>query len=214
MPYLRYIIYFLEIVGTIAFAFSGAMVGIKRKMDILGVVVLGITTAVGGGLIRDVILDKTPPNMLVYPSYTITAVVTSIIVFSIVYKNKKLSLIKHVDIYERILTIMDTVGLGAFTVLGINTALEIGYKKNYFLLIFVGVLTGVGGGILRDVLAGIRPYIFVKHVYATASLIGAIVCVLLVNLVKDKSIGMITGAATILILRYFAIKYDWNLPKI
>lgn len=214
MLYSGFIIYLLEIIGTIAFAFSGAMVGIKRRMDILGVTVLGITTAVGGGLIRDIILDKTPPNMFLYPSYTITAIITSIVVFVIVYKNKIASLIRHIDIYDRILTIMDTVGLGAFTVLGINTGLAVGYKGNYFLLIFVGVITGVGGGILRDVMAGTRPYIFVKHVYATASLAGAVVCVILVTLIEEKTIGMVSGAFTVLILRYFAIKYDWNLPKI
>lgn len=213
MLYSKTIIYSLEIIGTIAFAFSGAMLGIKRKMDILGVIVLGITTAVGGGLIRDVILDRTPPNMFIYPSYTITAILTSTAIFFLVYKKKDIIFDKYKHKYEKILTMMDSLGLGAFTVLGINTAIELKYESNYFLMIFVGVITGVGGGLLRDVMAGVKPYIFVKHVYATASIVGAVATVTLNNFF-GKSIGMISGAMIIVIIRYFAIKYDWNLPKI
>ncbi|MGF6907643.1 trimeric intracellular cation channel family protein [Fusobacterium sp. PH5-44] len=213
MLYSKTIIYSLEIIGTIAFAFSGAMLGIKRKMDILGVIVLGITTAVGGGLIRDVILDKTPPNMFVHPSYTLISILVSMIVFFLVYKRKDVIFDKYKHKYEKILITMDNLGLSAFTVLGINTAIDLKYEGNYFLMIFVGVITGVGGGLLRDIMAGVKPYIFVRHVYATASIAGAIVTVIFFNL-YGKSVGMVSGAITVLIIRYFAIKYDWNLPKI
>lgn len=165
-------VYLIEIIGTIAFAISGAIVAIEKNMDIFGVIVLGVTTAVGGGMIRDVLLENLPPMMFLNPIYVILAVLTSILVFLLMYllkgKNNRYS--KQMD---HCLNVFDSVGLGVFVVSGVNTATNNGFSELAFLSIFVGVLTGVGGGILRDMLAGRVPVIFQKRVYAVAAIVGA-----------------------------------------
>ena len=143
-------IFVLEIIGTIAFASSGAMVAIEKKMDIFGVNILGATTAVGGGIMRDVILGLTPPTAFAKPVYILFAVATSTLLFFIVYINPDIihSKIKC-KYYDRIMLWCDTVGLGIFTVLGVQTASKF-VRENMFFFVFIGVLTGVGGGVLRD----------------------------------------------------------------
>ena len=203
------ILLILEIIGTVAFAISGAIVGIQKKMDIFGVSILGLTAAVGGGILRDLILNITPPAAFVNPIFAITAVVVSIIVFiRPIYS----SLERKGSVYEILLLIMDSIGLGLFTVVGVQVAKSSGAGDNLFLVTFVGVLTGVGGGILRDVLASNRPYIFVKHFYACASIIGAWACTLLWPVIGELA-SMTIGAILIVILRLLAAYYRWSLPR-
>ena len=207
-------IFIIEIIGTIAFASSGAMVGIKKQMDLLGVCVLGMTTAVGGGMIRDLILGITPPIMFQNPTYALIAIAFSIFVFcGLYFFQNKLTNKKVLEVYDKLMMIFDSLGLGIFTVVGVNAAVNIGYETTGFLQIFVGVLTGVGGGVLRDVMAGNMPYIFVKHVYASASIIGAIVCVL-IRMRFGELAAMIVGAAVVFVIRILAAYYKWNLPRI
>lgn len=207
-------IFVLELIGTIAFASSGAMVGIKKNMDLLGVCVLGMTTAVGGGMIRDVILGVTPPVMFQNPTYALLAIVFSILVFcSMYFFQGKLQKSRFHEIYDKMMMIFDSIGLGLFTVVGVTTAVNIGYETTGFLQIFVGVLTGVGGGVLRDIMAGNTPYIFVKHVYASASIIGAVVCVLVGKRFGELP-AMLIGAAVVFIIRILAAHFKWNLPRI
>ena len=198
-----------EIVGTIAFAISGAMTGLAKKMDIFGVAILGLTTATGGGLIRDVILGNTPPAIFQNPTYAVVALFVSVLVFIPLVRRTMET--KKV-IFDTILLVMDSLGLGLFTVVGIQIAHSLSDSYGRFLLLFVGVITGVGGGMLRDIFAGDTPYVFKKHVYATASLVGAIACVAVWD-VLGETVSMTIGAAVILVLRLCAAKYHWNLPK-
>lgn len=166
----------LELAGTMAFAASGAITALKKGMDLFGVCILGLTTAVGGGVIRDVILGNTPPATFLNPIYASVALVTSLVLF--------LPRIRHLlmwdqRLYDLSMLILDSLGLGIFTVVGIRIAWRSTAEPTLFLLVFVGVVTGVGGGVLRDVMAGDTPYIFVKHIYACASLAGALVCTVL-----------------------------------
>ena len=207
-------IFIIEIIGTIAFASSGAMVGIKKQMDLLGVCVLGMTTAVGGGMIRDLILGVTPPVMFQNPTYALIAIAFSVLVFcGLYFFQNKLTNKKVQGVYDKLMMIFDSLGLGLFTVVGVTTAINIGYETTGFLQIFVGVLTGVGGGVLRDIMAGNTPYIFVKHVYASASIFGAIVCLLAEGWFGELT-AMITGAAVVFIIRILAAYFKWNLPRI
>lgn len=207
-------IFIIEIIGTIAFASSGAMVGIKKQMDLLGVCVLGMTTAVGGGMIRDLILGVTPPVMFQNPTYALLAIAFSVLIFcSMYFFQNKLTNSKFYEVYDKMMMIFDSLGLGLFTVVGVTTAINIGYETTGFLQIFVGVLTGVGGGVLRDIMAGNTPYIFVKHVYASASIIGAVVCVL-IELWFGELPAMLIGAVAVFIIRILAAHYKWNLPRI
>lgn len=197
-----------EIIGTIAFAASGAIIALNKKMDVFGVIILGLITAVGGGALRDIILGLTPPNMFKNPIYAIVAAAVSLLLFSstirkLAFKNQK--------IYDFVLLVMDSIGLGIFTVVGILVAYDVG-KNNPFFLVFLGVITGVGGGIMRDILAGHTPYIFVKHFYATASILGAICTVILWQFVGETW-AMIIGATIIVVLRLLAATFRWSLPK-
>ncbi len=203
-------IFFLEIIGTIAFAISGAVVGIEKKMDVFGVSILATATAVGGGIIRDLILGVTPPAAFRAPVYALSAFAIGIAVFVVeankLFRNRPKS-------YDTVLLWMDSIGLGIFTVSGIEAAYASGAGVNAFLLVSVGVITGVGGGILRDIMARNIPFIFVKHFYASASLIGAIVCVLLRRFLGDAPC-MFIGAGLILVLRIMAARFRWKLPRI
>ena len=201
--------FLLEIVGTIAFAISGAIVGIQKKMDIFGVAILGLTTAVGGGILRDLILNITPPAALVDPVFAVTAILVSILFF---IPSVRATLEYRKKLYDLLILVMDSVGLGLFTVVGVRAAMNAGFDSNLFLATFVGVLTGVGGGILRDIFAGDMPYIFIKHFYACASIIGAWTCALTWRSLHEIP-SMILGAALIVILRLLAAHYRWSLPK-
>ena len=203
------ILFALEIIGTIAFAVSGAIVGIQRKMDIFGVIILGLTTAVGGGVLRDLILNITPPSAFRSPIFAVTAMLTSVVIFIPAVHS---SIERRGTLYEKLLLFMDSIGLGLFTVIGIQVAKTSSVDTNLFLETFVGVLTGVGGGILRDIFAGATPFIFVKHFYACAAIIGAWICVLLWPVIGGSA-SMFAGSAAVVILRLLAAHYRWSLPK-
>lgn len=207
------ITYIMEILGTIAFAASGAMVGIRKRMDIFGVCVLGFVTAVGGGMVRDVILGIVPPNVFKNPSYALIALLTSLAVFAVVYVKRDVMDGSFKIVYDKLMLIMDTIGLAIFTVVGVNIGIQQGYLEKIFLLAFVGTITGVGGGLMRDVMAGEPPYIFVKHIYASASVAGSVVCVYMHRIFGSVE-SMIISCVVILVIRYFAAKYHWNLPHI
>ena len=198
-----------ELIGTVAFAISGAITGLKKKMDIFGVVILAVVTAVGGGAIRDIVLGNTPPMTFRNPVYALVAVATGILTFIPVVRKLAGKTQKAFDIF---LLVTDSVGLGIFTVMGIRTAINLNHGENMFLLVFVGVVTGVGGGLLRDVMAGNTPYIFVKHIYASASLAGAVLCVLLWKPLGATA-AMSVSAAVIIIIRFLAARFKWSLPK-
>lgn len=198
----------LELVGTLAFAASGAMTALKKNMDLFGVCILGLTTAVGGGVIRDVILGATPPATFQSPIYAVVAVVTSVVLF---WPRLRRVFMWDPVLYDLAMLVMDSAGLGIFTVMGIRIAYEQVDQPGWFLLVFVGVVTGVGGGVLRDVLSNQKPYIFVKHFYACPTLIGALLCALCWRHLGDIP-SMLLGAAVILVLRLCAAHFRWGLP--
>ena len=199
---------FFEILGTIAFAISGALTALKQRMDMLGVCVLGCVTAIGGGIIRDVILGITPPKTFEHPIYVTIAIITSLICFLPAVQK---ALQERSLLETRLLILMDSIGLGVFTVVGIQTAQNLSDTNSIFLLVFVGVITGVGGGVLRDIMAGEKPQIFYKHFYATASIIGALACSILWNYI-DITLNLCVSTAIIIILRLFAARFRWSLP--
>ena len=193
----------LQMIGTVAFAASGALTAMHKKMDLLGVIVLGITTAVGGGIIRDVLLGITPPLAFRDPLAVMVAIAVSVIFF---FPRVRRGLMYNQKVFDTVLLVMDSVGLGIFTVMGIWNALDFSPDRSRFLLVFVGVMTGVGGGVLRDILAGNTPYIFVKHVYACASLLGAVTCAVLWRYVPNY-VAMLAGAVTVLLLRLLSLEF-------
>lgn len=198
----------LELAGTLAFAASGAMTGLKKNMDLFGVCILGLTTAVGGGVIRDVILGNTPPATFQDPVYALVALATSLVLF---LPGIRRLLMWDQRLYDLTMLVLDSAGLGVFTTMGIRIAYGAVDDPSLFLLVFVGVVTGVGGGVLRDVLAGDTPYIFLKHVYASASLAGALVCVGFWRTWGELP-AILGGTAVVIIIRFLSAYFHWNLP--
>lgn len=197
----------LEIIGTIAFAISGALVGIEKRMDILGVAILGATTAVGGGIMRDLLLGSTPPQALQHPLYLIIAVCSAIVIF---FSRIRSVLRRNRVLFDAVLLVMDSIGLGVFTSVGIGAAKQLG--SGMFISSFVGVVTGVGGGVMRDIMSGDIPFVFRKYFYCSASIIGAVVTAALWDTIGAVP-AMLLGAAVIVLLRFLAARFRWRLPR-
>ena len=199
----------LEMTGVLAFAVSGALVGIRSKMDLFGVTALGVVTALGGGVVRDVVLGIVPPAAFQNPAQVLAAIGVSILVF-LPFVRQRIE--RRSALFDTVLLVADSLGLGIFTVHGLRTAVAAGFDGNLFLLLFVALITGVGGGVLRDLLAGQRPYIFVRHIYACASIAGALLCAGL-SRVCGMQAAMALGCASVVLLRLSSARYRWNLPR-
>lgn len=204
---------FFDLVGTIAFAISGAFVGIHKEMDVFGVNVLSVTTACGGGLMRDLVIGNIPPRMFQNPFFVIIAVAVANVVFLLAYLHSRMPK-KMAPVYDKMLFWFDTLGLAAFTVDGVMVGVDAGFYDNAFLLCFLGFMTGVGGGALRDIMANQTPDIFRKHIYAVASIAGTILMVLIFYITSSQKAAMIGGFLLVLILRNLAAHFHWNLPKV
>lgn len=202
----------LELIGTVAFAISGALTGLKKETDLLGVVLLGIITATGGGIFRDILLGSFPPAAFRNPLYVMTATITALAVFAIAAIRVKWGRYAKISSNSTLLLIMDSVGLGVFTIMGVQTAWTM-FGNNGFLCVFSGVITGVGGGLLRDMIVSVLPDIFSKHIYAVAAIIGAEVELICLRLNLPQA-GAIAGIMTVVIIRLMAAHYEWDLPKL
>ena len=202
-------VFVLEIIGVVACSVSGSIVAMEKHMDVFGVIILGTVTAVGGGVTRDLILGVTPPAMFRNPVYALVAMLVAAIAFlPIVRRYLKQSFV----VYRVLMNVMDTLGLASFTVVGMRAAYRAVENPTLFLTVFVGCITGVGGGVLRDILAGSVPGIFVKHIYACASIVGAMAAYAVWNAWGEVA-AMLLGCVTIIIIRILAMVYHWNLPK-
>lgn len=207
-------IFYIEIIGTIAFAISGAMEAIKNKLDLLGVVILGVVTATGGGLIRDLIIGVTPPLSFRDGRNIYISIVASLLVFFYSLFNENINNRTINKIYGDSLIYFDAVGLGAFTITSMQMAYLVNSNYSAILYIFIGFISGVGGGIIRDLLINNVPYILRKHVYASATIIGAIVYHFSRYYSSISEAILIPFSIGIIILiRIMAYHYKWNLPK-
>ena len=202
-------LFLLELAGTVAFAVSGAVLGIEKHMDIFGVGLLGITTAVGGGILRDLVVGLTPPRAFQDPIYLLVALGVSVVLF---FPFVRLIIGRSKRVFDARMLIMDAAGLGIFTITGINTAITLADCTDPLLLVFVGLLTGTGGGVLRDVLAGDMPYILRKHIYACASIVGGILYLLLRQVWQGPG-AILTGVLVVVGIRCAAAHFEWNLPR-
>ena len=205
------LIYALEIIGAAAFAVSGAMAALEHEADIFGVIFLAVVTALGGGVIRDLLLGVTPPKMFVSYVYLAVAAVAALVVFADAYIRRE-KYRKHRDRLDSINNMFDAVGLAVFTVSGMNTAMQ--QSDNVLLILVLGMSTGVGGGMLRDMMINKMPKVLRKRVYAVASLLGGGVYYGLFALGVHETIAAVSGMALIIALRVLATVYKWNLPAI
>ena len=198
-----------ELIGTVAFAISGAMLGIRKGLDLFGVSMTGMLTTVGGGILRDTILGRTPPAALTDPLEALMAIGVSMLVFLICARLHPHGEHRYADL---LLLLADSIGLGVFTANGAAICIAFGCVDRIFLTLVCAVLTGVGGGILRDLCCMERPYVFTKHIYACASLGGAAVCLLLWPL--GQNAAMLACLLVTIILRLCAAHFRWSLPRL
>ena len=200
---------FLVAVGTIAFAMSGAFKAIRHEFDVLGLLVLGFATALGGGLIRDALLHRTPAAFIDNGPAIYALAGCVIVMLSHWLSRKQVFGLTNPD--SRAFLALDAVGLAAFTVIGASASASAGL--NVFGIVMLAAITGVGGGMIRDLLAGETPLVLKADFYATATIIGALIFFALYRLSLDvTTASMITFAVTLL-LRLMAIQYKWQLPR-
>lgn len=205
-------IFIIEMIGIVAFTISGVIVAFKKRFDLLGVVTLGMLTAVGGGALRDILLGILPPSMFKNGIYVLCAFITAVVSFYTgIFAIKKIKR-KRVKYYN-LITFFDAVGLGVFTVVGANTAIVNGFADNAFLTIFVGVITGVGGGVIRDIVANTTPFIMYKDLYASSAIIGACLYYGLYRLHSNHFWCITISIAATIFVRILAQKYNLGLPK-
>lgn len=206
------IIYIMELIGTIAFAISGALIAVRRSLDLFGVVLVGCITSVGGGIMRDLFLGKFPPSIFSNVIVLIIAAITSIVVFIISYfnVNKFEAFEKRI---ENINNFFDAIGLATFSAIGTETACVSSFSDMATFSISMGLITGIGGGIIRDVLVDSTPYVLKKHIYALASILGSTIYYF-IRANTNKIIALIVAMPIIVIIRILAAKYHWKLPKI
>ncbi len=195
-------LYTLDLIGTFAFAISGALAGVDKKMDLYGVIVLGMVTAVGGGTLRDLLIGRIPPFIFVDYSYLTLALVAALLVF---YCHKL------VERGQRLLLMMDALGLSTFTVIGVSIALEhgIGYPG----AVMMGIMTATAGGMVRDLLRQEVPLVLTREIYASACLAGGMAFCLLDASGLARFANLLIAGAVVFLVRWFAIRRGWKLPK-
>lgn len=195
-------IYILDLFGTMAFAVTGAFKAIEHKSDIVGILLLATITGVAGGVMRDVVMGQFP-NALSDPVYVVITVFSGIAIFFL-YSHLK----KHWNLFLK----FDAIGLGVFTIIGATFAYHL-VGLNFLAIMLGGILTAVGGGILRDVFVTQVPIVFVKEFYVSASFIGIVIFYLTLYFGGELYFATILGIALTITLRLIAMKFNWNLPK-
>jgi uncharacterized membrane protein YeiH len=196
------LLYLLDLIGTVAFAASGAWAGVRRGMDLFGVLVLGMVTAIGGGTLRDLLLGDLPPFCLRNEIYLWLPVIVALLVF---LSHRWLPKIEQPLLY------LDAIGLGTFVVIGTGKALA--FQTGPLGAVLMGVMTGTAGGVIRDVLSNEVPLIMRREIYASACIIGGSLLVLMQQLSVPNELALLLAAASVILLRILAINFNWSLPK-
>lgn len=194
----------LDLIGTFVFALSGAVAGVKRRLDIFGVLVLSFAAASAGGIMRDLLIGSVPPVAIRDWRYLAASLLAGLLVFVWLPRSRRLYRVRN------LVLIFDAAGLGLFAVVGTQKAL--GYGLNPVMASLLGMLTGIGGGMLRDVLVSEIPNVLRADLYAVAALAGAFVVVIGYLLDSEPTGTAILGAALCFWLRLFAIRRGWQLP--
>jgi uncharacterized membrane protein YeiH len=197
------IIYSLDLIGTFACALSGALVAERKTFDIFGVVIIAFVTAVGGGMLRDVLIDAHPINWIGDLNYM--WIIASAVVVMYLFKSK-------IAPWAKTFFIFDTIGLGVFTLIGVEKALN--YGLNPVPAVIMGMITACFGGVIRDVLTNQVPLIFKKEIYASACLLGGIVYLLGRLMDLPENIQAISAVGVVILIRTVSVKYKLELPKI
>lgn len=193
-------LYFLDLLGTAVFAMTGLLAASRKQLDVFGAIVIAMVTAVGGGTLRDLILNQ-PVFWLTQNIYIYVVLASTLVLF--VYA-------RFISVHIKFLLFLDALGLAVFSVIGAQKAMVLGMSDP--IVIMTGIMSGVVGGVIRDVLMGEVPLILRKEIYATASFIGVSVLLILVDLSVSMDIAIMLSVLTILSMRVWAIIYNKSLP--
>jgi len=192
---------FLDLAGTFAFAISGAVAAKQRRLDLFGIVAIAFIVACGGGIIRDVCIGAIPPTGLTDWRYLLVSIIAAL---AIIFLDKWVQRLNHPVL------LFDAIGLSFFAVAGARKAMA--YGHNAEVAVLLGMVTAVGGGILRDVLLNRIPVVLEKEIYASAALVGAVMVVVGTHLGWSEDWVSLVGILACFGLRFLALRYHWNLP--
>jgi len=193
-------IYILNITGILVFAISGVLTALDNDFDVVGASVIGFITALGGGTLRDMMIGETPVGWMQDANYLWVILAAMIVAY--LFRDK-------IQKFRRSWFVFDTIGIGLFTILGLQKTLDVGLSPA--IAVLMGMVSATFGGVLRDVLSNVVPLIFRREIYATACLAGGGVFLILSKLSDYKQLNMIIAMFTVFVIRYFAVKYKWTL---
>ncbi|OIQ29710.1 MAG: hypothetical protein BM564_05755 [Bacteroidetes bacterium MedPE-SWsnd-G2] len=193
----------IDILGTIAFAISGVLVAMDKKMDPFGLFIIAFVTAVGGGTLRDLLIGQTPVFWLTEMFYSYLIIGSS--VFAIIFRSK-------LSVLRKSLFLFDTVGIGLYTIIGIEKGLSVGLHP--FICIGLGTMSACFGGVIRDTLCNEIPVIFRQEVYATACILGGVVFFVLSGFNVPQDVALLIGGLVVITARLLAVKFKISLPKV
>lgn len=193
-------IYYIDLIGTFVFAISGILAGIDKKFDLVGASILGLVTAVGGGTLRDVLIGETPVGWMKDLNYLY--LIFAALPLSYLFKNTILK-------FQKSIFLFDTIGIGLFTILGLQKTLNVGLSP--VVAVLMGSVSAVFGGVIRDVLSNEIPIIFRKEIYASACLVGGIVFLCLETYREGSIYNMLIAIFVVMLIRYLAVRYHWSL---
>ena len=207
------ILFVMELIGTVAFAVSGALIAVGCELDLFGVVFIGCITAVGGGIVRDILLGQFPASVFSGPLILLIAAVTSLLVFIVSYCNASRfeSLKKRLEIINNF---FDAIGLAAFTVAGVESAFIAGFGSRAIFAVSMGMITGIGGGMMRDILVDKTPYVLKKRIYALASILGGALYYGIRVRFDHSLAATFAAVSAIILIRLTATVFRWRLPRI
>jgi uncharacterized membrane protein YeiH len=200
---IKIMFHLLDIIGTIAFALSGALTAMSKKLDLFGVFIIAFVTAVGGGTLRDVMIGRTPVGWMLDLQYVYFIGIA--FVLALVFRKK-------FDRLRTSLLLFDTIGLGVFTLIGLEKGINIGLHP--IICIALGTMTACFGGVIRDILCTEIPVIFRKEIYATICILGGIVFFLLREMHLENDILYLITSLVIISFRLLAVKFKWYLPTL
>lgn len=193
-------LYYLDLLGTFVFAVSGVMTAVDKEFDLVGSTVIGFTTGLGGGTLRDLLIGNSPVGWMENNTYIL--VVFMAVPVCYLFRKTILKLRKSIFLF-------DTIGIGLFTILGLQKTLAVGLSPIVALL--MGIVSAVFGGIIRDVLSNEVPLIFRKEIYATACLIGGLVFIVAQQYIAIQLINTAMSIVTVILIRYLSIRNNWSL---
>ena len=193
----------VDILGTIAFAISGALVAMNKRMDPFGVLIIAFVTAVGGGTLRDIMIGIEPVSWM--KNMTFVYVIIGSVAFAVIFR-------KRINYLRKSLFLFDTIGIALYTLVGVETGLNAGLHP--IICIALGTMTACFGGVLRDVLCNEIPVVFRKEIYATACILGGLTYFVLRKFLKDENYLFVIAGLVVIIVRLVAVRFKISLPSL